>query len=149
MNHVKRKMISIKKVFVLLVVLSLLVIMAMVFPDGGLMHGPGIFILWISHALSGLALIIMTYRQKIAGKVKTFLLVAGFSAAGFVVGVVLHNLFYALATLMEHITILNALLGFLEGAFFMLAVILCPLGLLAGIIGTFVLWKQIPAENAE
>lgn len=31
------------------------------------------------------------------------------------------------------------------GAFFILAVIACPLGMLVGIVGTLILWRDIPA----
>lgn len=133
----------IKLFFILLVIISLLVILAMIFPDTGIMRRPWIFILWILHALSGLGLLIMTFRKRISGKVKTFLLIAGFSALGFPVGVVLHNLFYALGMLAEGIAILPAILGVLEGGFFLMAVILCQIGLLVGIIGTLIQWKHI------
>lgn len=136
-----------KILFISLVVMSILVVLVMLFPDTGIMQGPGIFILWILHALSGLGLVILTIKQKITGKIKTFLLIAGFSAIGFLVGVVLHNVFYALGTLTEEIALLKAFLGFLEGSFFLLAALLCPLGLLVGVIGTLVLWKQMQMEK--
>lgn len=136
-------MFSPKPLFILLVLLSLLVILLMVFPDVGSILGPGILVLWILHALSGLGLAIATFREKIFGKVKTFLLLAGFSAVGFVLGVILHNAFYALSMLAEGMIVLQAVLGFLEGAFFLIAVILCPIALLVGIVGTLVLWKRL------
>ena len=103
------------------------------------------FILWILLAVAGLGLVISTYRHKTAGKVKIFLLISGFSAVGFLVGVVLHNLLYALAMLAENLTIIHVILNILEAAAFIAAVILCPVGLLAGIIGTLTLWKNIPS----
>ena len=141
-------MINLKRIFILLVIFSLLALLQMLFPDSGILQGPSILVLWILHALAGLALVITTYREKISGKAKRFLLIAGFSAIGFLTGVVLHNLFYALNTLTE-LAVLNAILGFFEGAFFLLAVILCPLGLLVGIVGTFIMWKQIPSGKAD
>lgn len=142
-------MTSLKSIFIVLAALSLLVMLAMLFPDAGLMRRPYIFILWALHALSGLVLIILTYQNKVTGKVKAFLLLAGFSALGFILGVVLHNLFYALGILTGEIAILNAILGFLGGGFFLLATILFPIGLIVGIVGTFVLWKQILAGKGS
>ena len=141
--------VSIKSVFISLVVLTALVIIVMLFPDAGLMHGPWIFILWGLHALSGAGLVILTYRQKIAGKAKIFLLLAGFSAAGFVLGGVLHNVFYALAILEENLKALNIAMNVLEVGFFLIAVLACPIGLLAGIVGTFVLWKRLGSEEKK
>ena len=137
-------MFSPKKLFILLVVLSLLVLLMMLFPDSGILRGPNIFILWILHALAGLGLIITTYREKVAGKARLFLLLAGYSAVGFLLGVVLHNLLYALAVLAEGVDILITFLNILEAAAFLIAVLLCPIALLVGIVGTFVLWKRIP-----
>lgn len=149
MNNFMKRVVSIKLVFILLVFLTALVVMVMLFPDAGLMHGPWIFILWGLHALSGVGLVILTYRQKIAGKAKLFLLLAGFSAAGFVLGGVLHNVFYALAILAEDLKALNIAMNILEVGFFLIAVVACPIGLLAGIVGTFVLWKRLGAEEKK
>ena len=138
-------MITSKKLFILFVVLSLLVLILVYFPEIGILRDVNIFVLWLLLALSGLALVIVTCKQGITGKPKLFLLLAGYSAVGFMLGIVLHNLFYALAIMAEQITILNTILNILEVGTFLIAVILCPIGLLVGIIGTFVLWKQIPA----
>jgi hypothetical protein len=99
--------------------------------------------LWGLFTLAGLGLAVLVIRAKLSGKVKTFLLASGYAAAGFLVGVVLHNLFYALAS-MTASAFLSGLLGFLEGAFFILAVLVCPLALLVGIVGSLILWKDIP-----
>ncbi len=138
-----KRMNSPKCFFALLVFLTILVIISMLLPDYGSLLGKNILILWMSIGLSGLGLVILTYRQKISGKVKTFLLLSGFSAVGFVLGVVLHNLFYALGILAENLAVLNTFLAFLEGSFFLIAVILCPIGLLVGLVGTIVLWGKI------
>ena len=112
-----------------------------------ILAGTNIFVLWGMFTLAGLGLAVMVIRAKLTGKVKIFLLACGYAAAGFLLGVVLHNLFYALAS-MTTSAILSGLLGFLEGTFFILAVLVCPLALLVGIIGTLVLWKNIPAGNS-
>ena len=58
---------------------------------------------------------------------KTFLLVAGMSIGVFIISVVLHNF-------------LGGLLGFEEPVFFVIAVIICPLTLAVGIIGSLAIF---------
>lgn len=149
MKNLIDRLFSPKQFFILLVLLSLLVVVLMVFPDFGTLPGQSILILWVLHALSGLGLVVTTFREKISGKAKIFHLLAGFSAVGFVLGVILHNVFYALAMLAEGMEVLNAILGFLEVAFFLIAVVLCPIGLLVGVVGTIVLWKNLRSVNKE
>lgn len=145
MKFLKTGLLTLKTIFVLLVFSTILVALMMFFPDNGIIRGPSMFILWILLAVAGLGLVISTYRQKTAGKVRVFLLVAGYSAVGFLAGVVLHNLLYALAMLAENLAVIHVILNILEAAAFIAAVILCPVGLLVGIIGTLILWKTIPS----
>jgi hypothetical protein len=89
---------------------------------------PG-YILFIGIALFlllGTALIVLTVKTKVVGKIKRFLLLTGASAAGLSVFVVLHNL-------------VSGLLNLEEAVFFILATIVCPLVFLAGVIGTIIL----------
>ena len=144
MRILKNRILTIKSLFIILVALAALVIFLIFSDNMGIMAGANIFALWGMFTLAGLGLVVMVYQAKLSGRVKVFLLACGYAAAGFLVGVVLHNLFYALAS-MTASAFLSGLLGFLEGTFFILAVIVCPLALLAGIIGTLVLWKDIPA----
>jgi hypothetical protein len=95
-------------------------------------------------AFSGMGLVILSYKERLSGKAKLFLLLSGFSAIGFTLGIILHNLFYALSTLTENLNTLNMVLNFFEASFFLMAVILCPIGLLVGIIGTIILWEDLP-----
>lgn len=88
-----------------------------------------IFTFWAVLFLLGLALIVSTVKQKMGGMLKNFLLLAGASAVGFPLFVVLHNL-------------VSALLDVEEPFFFILAVIVCPLGFLVGATGTIVLLKK-------
>ena len=76
--------------------------------------------------LLGLALTILTIRQKIGGSLKKFLLLTGISSTGLFVFVLLHNAIYALF----HVE---------EPFFFLLAVVVCPLGFFIGLIGAIVL----------
>lgn len=143
MEKLKKCVSSLKFLFSAVLVLTVIVILLMLFPDT-ISLGPNVLIIWVLLALSGIGLIIATYKKGIKGKIKLFLLCAGFSSAGFFVGVVLHNMFYALGILTEDLVILNALMNALEVGFFIAAVVICPIGLLAGIIGTLVLWKKLP-----
>jgi hypothetical protein len=143
MNILKNRILTIKSLFIIPVALAALVIFLMFSDNMGFLAGANIFVLWIMFTLAGLGLLLMVYKAKLNGKVKTFLLVCGYAAVGFLVGVVLHNLFYALASLTTS-AFLGGLLGLLEGAFFILAVPVCPLALLVGIVGTLILWKDIP-----
>ena len=72
-------------------------------------------------------------------KVKNFVILLVASLFGFVIFVVLHNLFYALAELATDIIVLRYLLEFLHAAFFLIALILCPSGLVVGAVGSLFL----------
>ena len=79
-------------------------------------------------------------------RVRSYLILLGASLVGFVVAVVLHNLFYALGVVAPDAVVLQAVLGFLEVAFFLLAVFVCPPGAVIGAVGGLVLavrqWKR-------
>jgi len=76
-------------------------------------------------------------------------LFAEISAIGFLVGVVLHNMVYALRTFTEDLAILDALLNFPEVDFFLAAVVICPIGLLIGVVGTLILWEKCHVGNTK
>ena len=84
----------------------------------------------------GIALIVLASKAKFNKISKAFFILTGASAAGIVVGSVLHNLVYAL-----FIKLFGE--GFWgmgdEPVFFIFAIIVCPLALLVGIIGGIVL----------
>jgi hypothetical protein len=82
----------------------------------------------------GVALITLTVKKRITGLPKKLFLVTGSSAAGIPFFAVLHNLVTALCIEFFHFN--N---DFDEPVFFIIAVIVCPLGFLAGAIGTIVL----------
>ena len=95
---------------------------------------------FIIFSLLGIALIFLTAKARVEGKDRKFLLLTGFSSAGFFVFVFLHNAFYALGTITEHIFVLKYLMQALDVAFFVVAVIVCPLGFLVGAVGSMVLF---------
>ena len=85
----------------------------------------------------GIALIVLAAKAKLTKISKAFFILTGASAAGIVVGSVLHNLVYAL-----FIKLFGE--GFWAGmgdepVFFIFATIVCPVALLVGIIGGIVL----------
>ncbi len=95
--------------------------------------------------LLGGVLLVLVLRSKVVGGLKKFLLLAGGSVVGFFVCVLLHNFLYALAVLTEPISALHRLFEFLHAAFFLIAILVCPLGFLTGLIGSiFQLIKQHP-----
>jgi hypothetical protein len=75
-------------------------------------------------------------------QVRSFLLLLGASLLGFPLAVVLHNLLYALGTLVADVAALRLVLGSLEGAFFLVAVLVCPPGVAIGALGSLVLAMQ-------
>jgi len=82
---------------------------------------------WVVFFLLGLTLIILTIKKKVQGLLKKFSLLTGASAVGFLVFVFLHNAVYGL-------------FGVEEPFFFILAVIICPLGFLVGLVGSAILF---------
>ena len=147
MTDLIKRMPSTKIFFAVLVFITLVVIAFMLFPD--LMSGLGsrILVLWGLFAVSGLALVISVYKAGITGKAKFFLLLPGFAALAFVLGVVLHNAFYALAILAEDLAALRWVLNILGGGFFLIAVMICPIAIIIGIVQTILNWKDIKASK--
>jgi len=86
--------------------------------------------------LLGAVLIFLTYRKKVKGKLKKFLILTGASATGFFISVLLHNLIYGLFVAIFGVDFwVNIGLGD-EPLFFLLAIIVCPIGFLVGVVGS-------------
>lgn len=106
-------------------------------------QGPLLFLSpFIIFSLLGAALIFLTVKSKVKGRHRKLLMLTGISAAGFFVSIVLHNLLYALAIITSHIVILKYLFEFLHAVFFILAVVVCPLGYLIGTAGYITLFAK-------
>jgi hypothetical protein len=148
MKTQKINILSSRFLFKALVILSILVMLNMLVPDIGLMTGPYVFILWILHFVTGVGLIVTTYKEKITGKRKFYLLLSGFSSAGFLLGVVLHNLLYALGTITENLVIVNKIINFFEIAFFLAATIISPVGFFVGMVGTLIILKKSQSKKS-
>ncbi len=87
----------------------------------------------------GAALIFLTVKEKVGGKLKKFLILTGASSAGLVVSILLHNAIYGLfihwfgPDFWERIGLPD------EPFFFIIAVFICPAAFLVGAIGSIVL----------
>jgi len=101
-------------------------------------------LLLVIFSLLGIALLVLTVREKIEGKLKNFLLLTGASAAGISVFGILHNLVYGLAIHFFGADFWN---NGDEPFFFLLAAIVCPLGYLVGATGSLVL--HLKPKNKE
>ena len=95
--------------------------------------------------LLGAALIVFTVREKVKGMLKKFLILTGASSAGVVISVLLHNAIYGLFIYFFGADFWN---GGDEPVFFVMAVFICPIGFLAGSVGSIVLaLKRLRAEE--
>lgn len=102
----------------------------------------GILFITISGVLLfslGVALIFLTVKEKVAGRLKKFLILTGASSAGLVVSILLHNAIYGLfihwfgPDFWERIGLPD------EPFFFIIAVFICPAAFLVGAVGSIVL----------
>jgi len=104
-----------------------------------LFKGSELFLLpLIMFSLLGGLLLFYSIKMKEKGRQKKFLLLTGASAFGFFVFVFLHNAFYALAIVGDNIIVLKHFFEFLHTIFFIVAIIICPLGFLVGAMGSIV-----------
>ncbi len=86
--------------------------------------------------LGGL-LIYYTYKLKLKGRLKLFLILTGLAPIVFLVSVVLHNFVYGLFIYLFGEGFWN---GGDEAFFFILALIVCPIVFLIGVVGSMVLF---------
>ena len=86
--------------------------------------------------LLGMALIIFTVKEKVEGLPKKFLLLTGASATGVFVSILLHNAVYGLFIHFFGAEFWN---GGDEPFFFIMAIFICPIGFLVGVVGSIVI----------
>ena len=105
-----------------------------------LLRGSELFLVPIAiFFLLGAALIFLTLKEKVGGILQKFLLLTGASAVGFFVSILLHNAIYGLfiyffgADFWDRISLGD------EPVFFIVAIIICPIGFLVGVAGSIVL----------
>jgi hypothetical protein len=95
----------------------------------------------------GLVLIFLTVKEKVEGKLKKFLILTGASAAGFFISVLLHNFLYGLFIFLFGTDFWKRIGLGDEPFFFFLAIIVCPLGFLIGVVGSATLFIKRGGKN--
>ena len=73
-------------------------------------------------------------------KAKNYLILFVVSLIGFAVFAVLHNVMYGLEKMAADIIVLSQLLRFLDILFFLIAIMVCPPGILIGAVGSIVFY---------
>ncbi|MBW2991307.1 hypothetical protein KY348_06425 [Candidatus Woesearchaeota archaeon] len=134
--------------FVLIAIFILLVIYFLV-PVSDVMKRnlfPFAAVLAFLFFIFGAALLFLSWKSKVKGRLKTFLFLTAISAVGFLVSVFLHNFFYALGMIAANITVLRILMEVLHVTFFIIAIPICPIVFLIGAVGGIVKFikKQQP-----
>jgi hypothetical protein len=99
---------------------------------------------WALFLLLGVALIVLTLRAKVGGRLKKFFLLTGASVIGLPVFGVLHNLVYGLFILWFGEGFWDRIGLGDEPFFFIMATMICPLAFLVGAIGSIVLFIKKP-----
>jgi hypothetical protein len=105
---------------------------------------PGLLLCYVAVTALILAFV-HTWRQ-----VKRFLILLGASLIGFPLFVILHNLFYGLGQVAADVIVLGSLLEFLHAVFFLVAIMVCPPGVLIGAVGSVVTYckgRQVSDET--
>jgi len=105
---------------------------------------PLVVSLVFAYFLLGLALLILTLKRKVKGKLGKFLFLTGGSSMAFLISVLLHNFLYAGAVLASNIKWLHFLLEILHAGFFLIGIIVCPLVFLVGIVGSLLYYIKFP-----
>ena len=95
-----------------------------------LLHG------WPLAIVLGAAIVVYSLRR-LSGRLRLYVTIIGASILGFFVSVLLHNAIYALVfvTLMDRPDLD-------EPVFFIIAVLVCPVALAVGVIGSVVTWRK-------
>lgn len=114
-----------------------------------LFKGPQFLLPFIVFSLLGMALMFLTLKKKVKGKLKKFLILTGASSAGFLVSISLHNFLYGAAILVSNIEVLKYFFEALHVAFFIIAIFVCPLGFLIGVAGSVALFTKKRKEKKK
>ena len=114
-----------ERVFWALVGVSLLILSQIFVPAvRGLFRGALLFLApFVVFSLLGAVLIFLTLKKKVKGKLRKFLILTGVSATGLFISILFHNL-------------VSGLFKIEEPLFFLLAIIVCPIGFLIGVVGS-------------
>lgn len=90
----------------------------------------------------GIYLVILTFKSRIRGKLKWFLIFTGGSSSGILISVLLHNLVYGLFIVLFGKDYWDRTGLGDEPFFFILAVIILPILFLVGVIGSMIMFKK-------
>jgi len=96
--------------------------------------------------LLSIILIVFTFKKKVGGKLKKFLLLTGISPLVMVVSVILHNLVYGLLILFFGANFWERIGLGDEPFFFLLAIVICPIAFLIGLLGSVILLIKAKKE---
>lgn len=102
---------------------------------------PGIF------SLLGVLLLTSVLREKSKGKLKRFLILTAASATAFFISIFLHNLVYGLFIFLFGEGFWKRIGLGDEPLFFFIAIIVCPIVFLVGLIGSIVLLAKKKKQN--
>ena len=106
----------------------------------GLLEGGWFFIIsGILFFLLGVALLVLTVKGRVTGLIRRFLILAGASSTGIPVSVLLHNAIYGVFVYFFGEGFWDRIGIGDEPFFFILAIIVCPIGFLVGAVGSIVL----------
>ena len=119
-----------KKLFIVAGIFCALVISAIVI--GVSDNIPGIVLCYLA------AIVLAVASTHTWRKTKRFLILLAASVIAFFLFVILHNAFYALTILTNHIAALSHLMEAFHVVFFIIAVFLCPATFLVGVVGSIV-----------
>ena len=111
------------------------------------LKGPAFLIPLAVFSLLGGVSVFLTLRSKIKDKPRKFLLLTGGSAAGFFIGVLLHNFLYAVEVLTSHLPLISQTFGLLHALFFLIATIVCPIGFLIGLTASIYLYLRMKTSK--
>ena len=105
-----------------------------------LLRSPELFLAPIAvFFLLGVALIFFTVKEKVRRIHKKLLLLTGASAVGFFVSILLHNAIYGLFIYWFGADFWDRIGTGDEPFFFLVAIIICPIGFLVGVVSSIVL----------
>jgi len=112
-----------------------------------LLRSPELFLAPIAvFFLLGVALIFFTVKEKVRRIHKKLLLLTGASAVGFFVSILLHNAIYGLFIYWFGADFWDRIGTGDEPFFFLVAIIICPIGFLVGVVSSIVLaFKSKPS----
>ncbi|MFC1630300.1 hypothetical protein ACFL06_02080 [Patescibacteria group bacterium] len=135
---------SIFTTFWMLVVFFLFILVEMFVPLVRDLFRGSLLFLWpfVIFSFLGVLLIYLTIKEKVERPLRKFLLLTGFSAAGVFIFSLLHNLVYGLGVYFfgENFWVNIGMPD--EPLFFILAIIVSPIGFLIGVVGSIALLRK-------